>query len=286
MRGETRSSVGAWVAFGAALLLGGCGLLKYPGQPGMVTNGYSKIDMEVLDAAGLFVYEASYDNREGGKGVGALVTKLHPGAQTFTASVRTNADGTFYRAKGQYLGAQVQMISLPQTGQIMMPPDSKVMLFLEYDVSLSEIDDKNVAEQALFSGPGGNIAQLASPALRRRWEWLNAGRFGEDGMLSYGIERIELGEHAFVPPQELSLRTSLSHSAVRLSASRETGEAFVKFLESTYPTGFKGDVRFHLRGAASPLVVPLGVHSVGTAKASGIQILEGSSAPATVVGKR
>lgn len=268
------------VTWGLALLLSGCGLLKYPGQPGIVTNGYSKIDMEVLDTTGLFIYEASYDNRPGGKGVGALVTKMHPGAQTFTAAVRTNADGTLYRAKGQYLGAEVQMISLPQQGQIMMPPDSKVMLFLEYDVSLSEIDDKNVAEQALFTA-GGNLASVSASA-RRQLEWLRAGRWAQDGTLSYDIEKVELGEHVFTPPQSLELKTNLQQSAVRLITNRVTGEAFVKFLEANHPKGFKGSARFFLRGSQSPIAIPLGVHSVATAKAAGIQITEGTSVPGGV----
>ena len=66
----------------AVVGLSGCGMAVYPGQPGMVTNGYSKIDLENLDAEGLWVYEVVYDNRAGGKGVGAIVTKLYPGAQT------------------------------------------------------------------------------------------------------------------------------------------------------------------------------------------------------------
>src|SRR5690242_1796241 len=82
--------------FSLTLILGlsRCGIVTYPGQPGMATNNYSKIDAEYLDAAGLFFYEVSYDNRPKGVGVGAIVTKLYPGARTYTSNVRTNADGT------------------------------------------------------------------------------------------------------------------------------------------------------------------------------------------------
>ena len=96
--------LGIW----ASIFLSGCGLVGYPGQAGMATNGYSKIDMEFLDASGLWTYEVSYDNREGGAGVTAIISRLYPGALTYTSNSRSGPDGTHYRHKEPYQGSTVQ----------------------------------------------------------------------------------------------------------------------------------------------------------------------------------
>ena len=138
---------------GLALYTTSCGLVQYPGQPGIVTNGYSKIDFEYLDESGLWVYEASYDNRVGGAGVTALVTKLYPNALTYTSNGRSGSHGSFYKHKTPMAGGSVQLIYLAETGEIMMPPDSLVEVFVEQDLSIDEIDDQNIAESDLFENP-------------------------------------------------------------------------------------------------------------------------------------
>ena len=72
-----RSGVYLFLLLGV-VMTSGCGIVNYPGQPGMVTNNFNKLDFEYLDEPGLFVYETTYDNRAGGSGVGAVVTKLYP----------------------------------------------------------------------------------------------------------------------------------------------------------------------------------------------------------------
>ncbi|MCX6131006.1 MAG: hypothetical protein NTX25_18350 [Proteobacteria bacterium] len=127
-----------------SLLLSGCAIQNYPGQPGVRTNGFAKIDMETVDESGLWVYEVSYDNSEKGGGLEQVVTKLYPGALTYTSNVRGNADGSLYRHKFPYKGAAIQMIWLPKSNTILMPPDSQVVLVVDYEKSLDEIDDRNL----------------------------------------------------------------------------------------------------------------------------------------------
>ncbi len=260
----------------SGILLSGCGISAYPGQPGVVTNNYSKIDMESLQADGLFVYEAIYDNRPGGKGVGAIITKLYPKAQTNTSNVRTNADGTLYRVKAQYDGAEVQMIAIPSLGQVHMAPNSKVQFLISYKQSLDEVDDKNIAEEHLFKP----VKALAAEAMRIktfRWDLLKAGRLLPNGNLSYEVTALGMDAKQFVPSKPVLVETNLFQNSLRTNLTIEQRTEALQFLETNFPKGYQGVVKIQLKGATQPFPVRLGIHSVKTAQAAGMQIMKDAS---------
>jgi len=256
------------------LLLSACGVSVYPGQPGMVTNNYVKIDMENLDAEGLWVYEVIYDNSDGGKGVGAIVTKLFPAAQTYTSNVRTNADGTLYRTKASYKGSEVQMIAMPTLGQIQMAPDSKVQFLVEYATSLDEVDDVNLAEADIFKP--ASILSLSDRGSRHRkmiWSLIRAATLTRSGV-KYEIVSADFGDAKFTPSQSVTVEANLGHNGIRSNLSTENKAELVKFLEKNFPKGYKGQVKLHLKGAALPVEVSLGIQTVKTAEASGYKIIK------------
>lgn len=263
----------------AVVGLSSCGVSKYPGQPGVVTNGYSRVDLEDLEEDGLFIYEVSYDNRPGGPGVGAIVTKLYPNAKTYTSNVRTNADGTLYRTKGQYDGAEVQMIALPQQNQIMLSPNHRLQLFVEYDISLDEIDDRNVAEEGLFKpSPVVTWTSRALERARLKWKLLRAGNLSANGSLSYEVVAVELGGQKYTPAKPLQIETSFLQNAIRTNMDQAQRKEAALFVEKNFPKGYKGTVRFHLKGSTIPLEMKLGVHSVSTLKNNGKSVIENVSA--------
>jgi len=262
----------------AGLVLGGCGMRSYPGQPGMVTNSYSKVDLEDLEAEGLYVYEVTYDNHAHGAGVGAIVTKLYPGAQTYTSNVRTNADGTLYRNKTNYDGAVTEMISIPQENQIILPPKSTVQLLIDYSTSLDEIDDKNVVEQKLFAPPAkASLGAHAFKAMKLRYDFLRAGRFTLKGSLAYQIQSIDLAGKIFTPSIPISVETNLFQSGVQTSLTPVIRAEAVKFIEAQFPTGFQGVMKINVAGATAPIEIPIGIQTLKTAAASGIKIIQNAS---------
>lgn len=242
----------------------------------MATNGYSKIDLENLDAEGLWVYETSYDNKSGA-GVGAIITKLYPGAKTYTTNVRTNADGTLYRAKEAYQGAEVQMISIPQQNQIIMSENSRVVMLLDYFMSLDEVDDKNVAEKGLFSGGLVEATEATLKRVRQRLQWLQIGKITETGRLSYAIQKIQLGDSEFVPEQSMGLETNLFQNGLRTRLSSVDQSRIVEFLETNHPKGYQGVAKLFVNGEKSPIEVSLGIHTIQTARAAGINVVEDAS---------
>jgi hypothetical protein len=256
---------------GATIFQTGCGIVSYPGQPGVVTDNYSKIDMEDLEADGLYVYEVSYDNTAGGAGVGAIVTKLYPGAQTYTSNVRTNADGTTYKVKGQYNGAVVEMISLPAQNQIIMPSNSTVQFMTSYQYSLNEIDDVNKAEMNLLAN--GKLTDDAVKVKRSRWEWLKAARFNPNGTLSYEVTAIELDKQKFVPSKAIAVETSVFQNSIKTNFDSKLRSEAAQFLETNFPKGFKGAAKVYLKGVNDPMPISLGLHTPKTAEASGIKIV-------------
>ena len=265
---------GAW--FVLLCLLSACGISSYPGQPGMMTNGYNKIDLENLDAEGLWVYEVTYDNSDTGKGVGSIVTKLFPGAQTYTTNVRTNADGTLYRAKSAYNGAEVQMIANPSLQQIQLSPDSKVQFLIDYYTSLDEIDDKNVAEADIFKP-----YPIRSPISERAWNHLvfitnliKASTPTRTG-ISYEVTAADFADKKFTPNQPILIETNLTHTGVRSNLTAAAKAELVKFIETNFPKGYKGPVQVHLKGSPLPIEVTFGIHSIKTAAAAGYKIVRG-----------
>lgn len=266
----------------SALVLGlvlvggiGCGIVEYPGQPGVVTNSYSKIDLEDIGPEGLWAYEVAYDNRTGGPGVAAIVTKLYPKAKTYTSNARSNADGTFYKVKTEYAGATVQMISLPKLNQVMMPPNSQVFFWIGYSESLDEIDDRNLAEEKIF-GKGLKLSQKALAKARQKFQLLRAGTLTGDGMLSYEVSKIMLDNVAYELPQAVIVETNVLQNGIRTNISAETKKAFRQFLENTFPKGFKGTLKAMVKGVENPIEFGVRIHSETTARAAGIGVIHKS----------
>jgi hypothetical protein len=267
---------GVWLLFA----LSGCGIATYPGQPGFASNTYSKIDMEYLDEAGLFVYEVSYDNRPGGAGVGAIVTKLYPGARTYTSNVRTNADGALFRVKAQYDGAQVQMISMPKINQIYVAPDSEIQFIIDYEDSLDEVDDANLAEKKIFTTPSTTFRALAGRAFNRvqqKLQLLRAASVRRDGSLAYTVTEASFGSEVWKPATPIDVETTFSLNAVRASLTPEARKELADFVEAKFPKGFKGNVAMKVKGTSSGLSFKVGVHTIKTAQAAGIKVVSKTS---------
>jgi hypothetical protein len=256
-----------------------CGIVKYPGQPGVATNGFSKIDLEYLEAPGLFAYEVVYDNRPGGKGVGAIVTKLYPNAKTFTSNVRTNADGTVYRTKQPYNGAEVQMIAIPALKQIHLNPNHKVTLQIGYETSLDEIDDKNISEEGLFKPleMSADFVARAFEAKKLRWDLLRAGSLQMNGNLSYEIQSLEMTGQKFTPSKPIGIETGLFQNSVRADVTAEVKGEFIQFLEANFPKGYDGLVNFTVKGQPQPVAIRLSVNTFKTLEASGHKIIRDAS---------
>ncbi len=259
------------------LLLGvftGCGIVGYPGQPGMVTNNFNKIDFEYLDEPGLFVYETVYDNRVGGAGVGAVVTKLYPSAKTYTSNVRTNSDGTLYRSKNEYEGAQIQMISVPNLGQVHMSPNHQLLFFVDYITSLDETDDKNISESQLFKQPTltPQISARAFETKKMRWDLLRAGTLLPSGSLSYEVTALEMKQIKFTPSQSIQVETQFFGNAVKTQLNNQVKTEFAQFIETNFPKGFKGNINIHFKGSAEPLSMSIGLNTVKTLENSGVKI--------------
>ncbi len=260
-------------------LVAACGVSRYPGQPGMVTNGYAKIELENLDPEGLWIYEAVYDNRLGGAGVGAIVTKLYAGAQTYTSNVRTNADGTLYIAKGGYEGGEVQMIVVPPLNQIHLNPNHKIQFLLEYDTSLNEVDDKNISEKDIFKhfAVGEQLSAVGQQMMRFRWDLLRAARLTRTGGLAYEVTALEMAKEKFTPTTPVLFETSITQNAVKLDMGAQTKAEMTQFLEAKFPKGYKGPVDIHVKGAPAPLKVTFGFHTLKTAEAAGFKIIKNAS---------
>lgn len=265
-----------WGSFGL-LLTSGCGIALYPGHSGFVTNGYSKIDLEFLTPEGLYVYETTYDNRPSGAGVGAIVTKFYPGARTLTSNARTNMDGTVYRHKAQYEGAEVHMISLPQQGQIVLPPNSTVVIWAETDSSIDEVDDQNMAEQKLFKPPTNGLSAVGFGLKNFKLNWLRAGRLVGSGDLAYDISVIELGKEKFIPGKSVHVESNFFQNGVRTDLSRTVVLEFARFFEEKFPKGYKGPVKFSLKGSDASMTIFLGLHTAKTAGGSGKKIIRNAS---------
>jgi len=267
------------LCFGLLTILPHCGIVNYPGQHGMVTNNFNKIDLEYLDEPGLFVYETVYDNRPGGAGVGAVVTKLYPQAKTYTSNVRTNSDGTLYRSKTEYEGAQIQMISVPNLGQVHINPNHQLVFFVDYANSLDETDDKNISETNLFKQPESNVAisARAFEGKKMRWDLLRAGTLLSNGNLAYEVTSLEMKQQKFVPSQSVQVETNFFGNAIRAQLNSQVKSELVQFVESNFPKGFKGNVNLQLKGASEPLTVSLGVNTLKTLENKGIKVLKDAS---------
>lgn len=242
----------------------------------MLTDKHSKLDFETLAGDGLYVYEASYDNRPKGPGMGAIVTKYYPGALTYTSNTRTNADGSLYRVKGAYKGARVEMISLPQQNQILLPPESTVLLFAEYDLSMDEVDSQNIAEADLFTPSWRSLTQIAKEAARMKLAWLKAAELGERATLQYRVSKVRLGNVEYTPATSVLIQSPFAQNGMQVQPKREQLLEFVDFFEANFPKGYKGKIEFEL-DSGKLVALTMGLHSRKTAKEAGIQVVENST---------
>ncbi|MFM8270239.1 MAG: hypothetical protein ACKN9V_08635 [Pseudomonadota bacterium] len=262
--------------FSFFVLLSGCAVVLYPGQPGMVSSSFVKIDLEILEEPGLFVYEAVYDNTSSGQGVSAVVTKLYPKAQTYTTNVRTNADGTLFRVKAQYNGADIQMISIPQQNQIYLNPNHQIAFLIDYETSLDEIDEKNSAEENLFKPTHvGELRPVSFETKRMKWQMVKAAKFLPNGNLGYEVNALQMGQLKFVPSQPIVLETSLAQNSIKTLLSPEMKQEFSQFFEANFPKGYRGKVDFYVKDSTQPLSLNLGINTMKTAEASGIKVIKG-----------
>jgi len=257
-------------------ILSGCGVVLYPGQPGMVSSSFVKLDLEILEEPGLYVYEAVYDNTSSGQGVSAVITKLYPKAQTYTTNVRTNADGTLFRVKAQYNGAEIQMVSMPQQNQVYLNPGHQIAFLIDYENSIDEIDDKNIAEENLFKpSMPGSLRPISFETKRMKWQLIKAARFLTNGNLGYELTALQMGQAKFVPSQSISLETSLAQNAIKTTLSPEMKQEFAQFLESNFPRGYRGKVDFYVKDSLNPISFNLGVNTLKTAEANGLKVIKG-----------
>jgi len=263
-----------WALLGclaSSLLLSNCAIQNYPGQPGVRTNGFAKIDMETVDESGLWVYEVTYDNSPAGEGVEQIVTKLYPTAYTYTSNVRTNSDGTTYRHKFPYKGGRIEMISIPKDGTIIMPPDSQVQLLVDYDISMDEIDDRNLSEEGLFAKPQAFVERVAEQT-RMKWDILKAGQF-MGGRLHYAVSKVRLAnEELDFGTAPIKLSTTLSQTGILLNVSAEHKLKMRDFLNQKFPKGYQGAVELVLIDGTS-FKTYLGLKTLETAKAAGKKIV-------------
>lgn len=267
-----------FIAVCALVFLPNCAYLEYPGQPGAVTNGYSKIDYEYLDYDGLWVYEVSYDNTKEGAGVGAIVSKFYPGAQTYTSNARFNEEGTLYRTKGQYDGATVQAIVIPSVKQILMPPKNNVWAFMVSYRSENEVDDRNIAEEGIFKPRTHQSNSLGIFQRAARFvKVLKAGRLTRDGSLSYYVSAVEMDGKKLELAEPVHVQTNVFQTAIKSNLTVDAKKAFVQFINNNFPKGFGGDIKIHLKDAPEPLIFQAAVHTLTTAKNVGFKIIERSS---------
>jgi hypothetical protein len=272
-----RAVVTAGLASILGIALTGCGIVFYPGQEGVVTNSYSKIDLEDLEADGLFVYEVVYDNRVGGKGVGAVITKLYPRAKTYTSNVRTNADGTLYRHKSQYDGAEVQMISIPALQQIHLNPNNKLAFFIQYDMSMDEVDDKNESERSLFTTPTPvAVTGRAMARFQLMRDLLAAGTLTTRGSLAFEISAVEFGTASVTLTKPVRVETNLFQNAIRTQLTPDQKVELLTVLELKYPKGYQGPVNFKLKSPGKQLSFSMGLHTPRTLESAGYQVIRSS----------
>lgn len=256
----------------------GCAIGEYPGQPGMKSDGFAKIDMESLDEEGLWVYDVKYDNTKDGAGVSAIVTKLYPGAQTYTTNVRTNAHGTLYKHKGELAGAVIQAIVLPQAEEVIIPERSSVGLLIGYTKSMDEVDSRNLADENIFKKEENALADLSPAGIglkKFKWSLLRAGSFTSFGSLSYEVQSIKLGEKEYAFDKPVTVSTNLTSTAIQTSLNGETRRKMAAFVEEHFPKGYKGLVQIKIVGRDETFDLDLTIQTPGTLRANGTKVSNG-----------
>jgi hypothetical protein len=163
------------------------------------------------------------------------------------------------------------MISIPKDGMIIMPPDSQVQLLVDYDVSMDEIDDRNLSEEGLFTKPQAFVERVTEQT-RMKWNILKAAQF-IDGKLHSAISKVRLtNEELDFETAPIKLSTTLSQSGVVLNINAEHKEKMREFLNKKFPKGYQGAVELVLIDGTS-FKTYLGLNTIETAKAAGKKIV-------------
>lgn len=228
------------------LFLSHCAVAKYPGQPGVRTNGFSQIEREFIDVDGLWTFEVVYDNSEGGPGHIATITKLYPEAKTFTSNARSNGHGSFYRHKYPYRGAEIQAIYLAKTDQMIIPAGSKVITIVDAKLSVNEIDDRNINEEGIFTDWPQMPKAVDLSGVKADLAMLRAGTLTAAGTLGYNLAALALGKQKFSFAKPVYVEASLYQQGLATSLSRADKAALLSWFNGSFPTGYEGDVTFEL----------------------------------------
>lgn len=243
----TTSMARRYLLLGALVaLLSHCAVAKYPGQPGVRTNGFAQIEREFIDADGLWTYEVVYDNSIGGRGHIASITKLYPGAKTFTSNARSNGHGSFYRHKYPYEGAQIQAIYLAKTDRMIIPEGSKVVSIIDAKLSVNEIDDRNINEEGIFGTLPERPKVVNLSNIKSDLAMLRSGTLSAAGTLSYNLAALHLGDQQFRFDTPVYIEASIYQQGLATSLSRAAKAALLSWFNEKFATGYEGDVTFEL----------------------------------------
>lgn len=250
--------------------LTGCAIGQYPGQPGVKTNGSATLDKEILDDDGLWIYETTYDNSEKGDGVTSVVTKLFENVYTYSSNARSNGHGTFYKHKLPYNGSKIQSIYLPKLDELIIPPESKVVIILGLELSETEIDDRNISEENIFN----RLSPLSSKALQSlqsNFEILKAGELGKSGSLLYKIKDIILKDKKYSFEEIPTINTSIFQNGLTIDLDQNEKKELKNWFESEFPGGYKGAVKVVLKND-KVISKYISINTLETLKKSGKKI--------------
>ena len=272
MKKLTEGAAPAGVAIVLGLALTSCGIATYPGQPGVKTNGQSRLDYEVLDDDGLWIYETSYDNSKGGAGVDSITTRLYSEVYTYSSNARTNADGTYYRHKLPYRGSSVQMISFPSRGEVYVPEDSKVKLMVDYEVSMNEIDDRNLTEENIFTVSRRGLRKAADK-LKWQFDTLRKAQFDLEGGLSYQINSLSFQGKVFKPKTQSLVKTNLVQNGITVQMSAADKGELLDFINDNFPSGFSGSLTANVNDQQT-ITKHIKIHTLDTLATSGVHVIE------------
>lgn len=240
-------SAGRFALLGVLVaLLSHCAVAKYPGQPGVRTNGFAQIEREFVDADGLWTFEVVYDNSIGGKGHIATITKLYPGAKTFTSNARSNGHGSFYRHKYPYEGAKIQAIYLAKTDQMIIPEGSKVVSIIDAKLSVNEIDDRNVNEEGIFSSLPERPKVVNLDNIKSDLAMLRSGTLSSSGTLGYNLAALHLGDQHFRFDTPVYVEAAIYQQGLATNLSRSAKAALLAWFNDKFPSGYAGEVTFEL----------------------------------------
>jgi hypothetical protein len=142
---------------------------------------------------------------------------------------------------------------------------------VEYDISMDEIDDRNLSEEGLFSRPQSYIERVAEQT-RMKWDILRAGQF-MSGKLHYAIGKVRLAnEELDFGTAPIKLSTTLSQTGVLVNVSAEQKQKMRAFINEKFPKGYQGAVELILIDGTS-FKTHLGLNTLETARAAGKKVI-------------